>query len=638
MFNSFRLFLASAATLGLVAFLPAKPPPVSDNVEILIKKLFGSPVFEGIALSPTGTHLAFIREEKGHKVLATIDLRTKEVHGVSGSWQQNVVSFYWCGPETLLFQVGLDKANHYQGLFLSDPEFKNLRVVPVRRKVFVPYDVRPSHAFLRDAYPADMGWGPPYSPLYRLDPEKNRIDVVEENPGRVVDWLADDNGRVRYAIRWLDEDNTKLLERGEDRNSWKDIPFVKDPRPLSLDQTGTFLLLRYLGEDGLMRVGTFNIKNHRFEGRQLSDPQYDVDPDVFMDPKTGVPAGLFYEAGRSVVFWLDPGYQKIQAYLNAAVRGAEARPWGVTYDGRILLGLEGDTWPLTLYLLNLKDGKMSPILPQLPDAIGRPWAPMRDVTFRSRDSHVIHAYLTLPLSRKNGQRVPLIALSHGGPVSRDIWGFDPQAQFFAALGYGVLQVNYRGSSGFGREYALNDIIEVNRRSVDDVADGLKWTVGEGYADSRRLIAIGGSYGGYISVALATRYPELPAAIVGLAGVYDWYAEILNGIGQTSISASGYARYYPGVGAHGDEYREVSPLNNADKVRAPVLLIHGSDDRRVDYDQSQSMANALKKAGKTVQLVSDVVSIHGMPDQESRLKYFQTVASFLLKNVPPDAAP
>ena len=376
----------------------------------------------------------------------------------------------------------------------------------------------------------------------------------------------------------------------------------------------------------------------RFEGRQLADPQYDVSPDAFTDPKTGVPVGLFCDVGRPVVFWLDPGYERIQTYLNAAVSGGQARPWGVTYDGQIPFAHAGDAKPLTLFHLNLKDGRMSPLLPRLPDAMGRPWAPMRDVTFLSRDKHAIHAYLTLPLPRRDGRRVPLIALSHAGPRVRDNWGFDTQTQFFAALGYGVLQVNYRGSLGFGREYELNDIIEVGRRSVDDGADGLRWTVDEGYADPGRLVGVGGSYGGYISVALATRYPEMLAAVVGLAGVYDWYDQVLNASYEAPLSVGGHIRYLPGVGSHGDDYREVSPVNSADQVRAPVLLVHGCEDRRVDFDQSQAMANAPRRAGKNVQLVSDVVSIHGMPDQESRIEYFQAVAAFLLKNVPPDSAP
>jgi dipeptidyl aminopeptidase/acylaminoacyl peptidase len=632
-----RTLLALAGALALAPGLAATPPPVPDRVETLLKTLFGKPVFEEIALSPTGTHLAFIREEKGHKVLATIDLRSREVHGVSGSWKQDIVSFHWCGPEMLLFQVGLDW-KFYQGLFTADPKLENVRQVPSRNKVLVPYEVRPGRVFLADVFPPGRGKGLPYSPLYRLDLEENRVDVVEENPGRVVDWLSDNDGRARFAIRYVDEDHYDLLERGAGHGSWNAVPFVKKPMPLSLDQTGTFLLLRYLGDDGFMRVGTFNTKSHLFEGRQLSDPQYDINPEPYADPKTGVTVGLMYNTAKPAVFWLDPGYQKIQAYLNATVRGATARPLGVTYDGQILFGLSGDTKSLVLCLLNPKDGKVSTILPRLPDAGNRAWAPMQDVAFQSRDNHLIHAYLTLPLSRKGGQRLPLIALSHGGPMLRDNWGFDTETQFYAALGYGVLQVNYRGSTGFGRDYALKDIIEVNRRSVDDVADGLRWAVDQGYADPRRLIAVGGSYGGYISLALATRYPELPAAVVGLAGVYDWYEQVLDGVGETAISAMGFARYYPAVGAHADEYRDVSPLNSADKVRVPVLLVHGDEDERVNYDQSQAMARELKKAGKAVQLVSDVVSIHGYPDQESRLRYFQTVAAFLLKQVPPDAAP
>jgi dipeptidyl aminopeptidase/acylaminoacyl peptidase len=638
MLNSFRILLSLVVSLGLAANARADAPPVPDHVARLITTLFGRPAFEGIALSPGGTHLAFIREAEGHKVLATIDLRNKEVHAAAGWWKQNVVAFYWCGPETLLFQVGRDDVNHYEGLFLSDPKFQNIRGVPVRGKVLVAYSVRPNYVFLTNPFPTAEEGGEGFSPLYRLDIEKNRVDVAEENPGRVVHWLADADGRVRYAIRRLKDNSYELLERSADKTAWKEIPFVKDPVPLSLDQTGTFLLLRYRGDDGLLRVGTFNTKSRQFEGAQLSDPTYDVDPNVFIDPKGGVPIGLFYDAARPAALWLDPGYGKIQAYLSAAIPGAVARPWGVAYDGRVLFAVASDTRPLALCLLNLKDGKVSPLLSRHPEAVGRSWAAMREVTFKSRDNHAIHAYLTLPLARKDGQRVPLIALTHGGPRARDDWGFDTQVQFYAALGYGVLQVNYRGSSGYGKEYGLEDIIAINRRSVDDVADGLSWSVEQGYADPRRLVAAGGSYGGYVSMALAERYPELIAAVVGLAGVYDWYEQVLDGRQEAAITVGGHVKFYPSVSAHADEYRELSPVNGAGRVRAPVLLIHGDDDRRVNLDQSLAMADALRKAGKPVQLVSDVVSIHGYPDQESRIGYFQTVAAFLLRTVPPDSRP
>jgi dipeptidyl aminopeptidase/acylaminoacyl peptidase len=140
------------------------------------------------------------------------------------------------------------------------------------------------------------------------------------------------------------------------------------------------------------------------------------------------------------------------------------------------------------------------------------------------------------------------------------------------------------------------------------------------------------------MALAERYPELIAAVVGLAGVYDWYEQVLDGRQEAAITVGGHVKFYPSVSAHADEYRELSPVNGAGRVRAPVLLIHGDDDRRVNLDQSLAMADALRKAGKPVQLVSDVVSIHGYPDQESRIGYFQTVAAFLLRTVPPDSRP
>ena len=263
---------------------------------------------------------------------------------------------------------------------------------------------------------------------------------------------------------------------------------------------------------------------------------------------------------------------------------------------------------------------------------------MQPVEFPARDGYVLHGYLTLPVHRPAAQRVPLIALSHGGPRLRDERDFNREVQFYAGLGYGVLQVNYRGSDGFGLAHLQTDIIAVGHISVDDVADGLRWTVAQGYADPKRLVAMGGSYGGYIAMGLATRYPELTAAVVGFAGVYDWRKHIELATYNHATAYAWMSRYFPPVKDREQDYAAISPVTMAAQVRAPVLLLHGESDEVVDIEQSELMRKALLKAGKSVQLVADVANIHGLPKQQSRFDYYRTVTAFLLANAPPDAVP
>ena len=160
--------------------------------------------------------------------------------------------------------------------------------------------------------------------------------------------------------------------------------------------------------------------------------------------------------------WLDANYARLMAVLEPSFPGSVIQPKGTTLDGNVLFTAFSDTHPLSYYLLNGKTGEIGLYLASRPDAKGRVWAPMREVTFPARDGYMLHGYLTLPQARREGQMVPLIVLSHGGPKLRDTWGFDCEVQYFAALGYAVMQVNYRGSTGFGSGHQLKDIFEVCR--------------------------------------------------------------------------------------------------------------------------------------------------------------------------------
>ena len=211
-------------------------------------------------------------------------------------------------------------------------------------------------------------------------------------------------------------------------------------------------------------------------------------------------------------------------------------------------------------------------------------------------------------------------------------------QYFASLGYAVLQVNYRGSTGYGKSYALKNIIEVGRQSVDDVADGVRWTTGEGLADPKRVVVYGGSYGGYIALGVATRHPDLPSCVVGFAGVYDWEVDMKSDSDLFRDLFRWATDYLPDLAPNAERYRAISPARQADKVKAPVLLLHGREDRRVSVGQSELMAHALSKAGKSVELVRDAEGVHGLPDEKLRRAYYERVTAFILKYAPPDVLP
>ncbi len=629
--------LAQLLILVALAMVPlanrAGTRPIPAEAEKLIQILFKRPEVEVCSLSPSGRYLAFLREDTGRKVLATIDLESREKYATSLGPGEDVVEYHWCAPQTLVYKLSRER-NYYGGIWMTDARLGERRRLGPGDGVLEIHEVCPSHVLLVDR----ERLGSLFPDLYRINSQTGDLDRLEKNPGNVIQWFADNDGTLRFAIQAPTEDAYLPLYREGDDLPWQNLPLPPRAKPLAFDQGGKRVLLQFEGKDGLSKVRAFDLGSRQLVGPETADPVYDIAPEVWRDPKTFIPIALAYHTGRPRVEWMDPNYERLMAVLEPSFPGCVIQPKGTTFDGNVLFTAYSDVRPLSCYLLNGKTGEIGLYLPSRPDARGRAWAPMREVSFPARDGYPLHGYLTLPVGRRDGQRVPLIALSHGGPMARDTWGFDCEVQYFAALGYAVLQVNYRGSAGLGSAHRLADIFQVCRSSVDDVADGIGWAIAQGYGDRKRVVAMGGSYGAYISLGLATRYPDRVAAAVGFAGIYDYEQHIHDSSGRHTGIYQWMDRFFPDLASHAQQYRDVSPVHLADRVRAPVLLLHGSADHTVDIIQSDLMRGALLEAHKSVELVSDVASVHGLQDQKSRLDFYRTVTAFLLRHVPPDRAP
>ena len=224
---------------------------------------------------------------------------------------------------------------------------------------------------------------------------------------------------------------------------------------------------------------------------------------------------------------------------------------------------------------------------------------------------------------------------HGGPKVRDTWGFNPEVQFFARLGYAVFQVNYRGSTGYGRTYSGENFIDVCRYVVEDVADASRWAVAKGYADAERIAIYGSSFGGYAALAGVAFKPKLYRCAIGYAAVYDWIMQLKDDRRDSwlrHIEFEWRSDFYLDVDTHKDEYKAVSPRYFAEDIRAPVLIIHGGSDSRVWQRQAKAMRAALRQANKTHKVVINSWGVHGLPDEKKRIDFYVKVAEFLARHL------
>jgi dipeptidyl aminopeptidase/acylaminoacyl peptidase len=354
---------------------------------------------------------------------------------------------------------------------------------------------------------------------------------------------------------------------------------------------------------------------------------------LIVDPVKKKIVGLSYSADRTRFHWIDDEMRKIQQKLEASLPDTVHRPRQFAADGSKIIYLStSDRDSGVYYLFDRKTQKLNELAVIKPGIDPDQMAAMKAVTFPARDGLTIHGYLTLPRGRP-ATNLPLILHPHGGPFGiRDEWSYNDEVQFYANRGFAVLQVNYRGSGGYGRAYEAAGFKKWGLEMQDDLSDGVKWCIAQGIADPARVVISGASYGGYATMAGLTLTPELYCAGINYVGVTD--IELLipreappdrmywrnTRLGKLSDPADKKRLY------------DTSPVHFADRITVPLLMAYGKNDPRVHIDHGFDMERALKKAGKSYEMIIEADEGHGFRKEESRIAFFDTVDVFLKKNV------
>jgi dipeptidyl aminopeptidase/acylaminoacyl peptidase len=256
---------------------------------------------------------------------------------------------------------------------------------------------------------------------------------------------------------------------------------------------------------------------------------------------------------------------------------------------------------------------------------------MRPIRYKSRDGLTIHGYLTLPKG-KPGKKLPVVVNPHGGPWTRDYWGFNPEVQFLANRGYAVLQVNYRGSTGYGRKFWEASFKQWGRKMQDDISDGVYWLIRKGIADPKRIAIYGGSYGGYATLAGVTFTPDLYACGIDYVGISNLLTFMKS---MPPYWKPGLEKMYEMVGDPEKDatlLRAASPVFHADQIKVPLLVAQGAKDPRVNIDESNQIVAALQKQNIPVEYMVKENEGHGFRNEENRFEFYEAVEKFLAKNL------
>jgi dipeptidyl aminopeptidase/acylaminoacyl peptidase len=364
----------------------------------------------------------------------------------------------------------------------------------------------------------------------------------------------------------------------------------------------------------------------------FGDDTYDVE-DVIYDASKKKIVGIQYDADRIRFHWLDEDMRKIDQQLTTSLPDTVHSPRQFAKDGsKIIYFSSSDRDPGVYYLFDRKTQKLNELAVIKPGIDPEKMSPMKSISFAARDGLKVYGYLTLPRGRP-AKNLPLILHPHGGPFGiRDEWSYRDEVQFYANRGFAVLQVNYRGSGGYGRAYEASGFKKWGLEMQDDLSDGVKWCIAQGIADPARVVISGASYGGYAAMAGLTLSPELYCAGINYVGVTD--IELLIPKGAPPDRMYWRDTRLGKLSDAGDRKRihDTSPVHLADRIHVPLLMAYGKNDPRVHIDHGFDMERALKKAGKTYEMIIEADEGHGFRKEESRIAFFDTVDVFLKKNV------
>lgn len=482
---------------------------------------------------------------------------------------------------------------------------------------------------------------------YSLDTYTGDSRLVLISPLQDGGFITDNKQVIRLATG---EDphsgDRQLLYRATgDSHDWKDLSGpLKGDDPAAAENGAIAMTpddknLYWSGRTPTSTLGLYTLDTGNFKLQELySDPDVDVDNLIWNFNWTWPRKIVAVETmpGLPAVHVLDGDDPKAQilASLYDAFQGQRVRITSNTQDGNLLVvAVFSDRNPGQYYLFDAKTGQASFLFSAKPEIDPDRQAPMQPITYQARDGVTIHGYLTLPLG-SSGKNLPLIINPHGGPHEiRDYWGWDSEVQFFAAHGYAVLQVNYRGSGGYGKKFQDLGYGHWATTMQDDLADAVLWAEKQGTVDPKRVCIYGASYGGYAALENAERYPDLYKCAVGYVGLYD-----LKTMNDSDFSHYASGKHYTGAAVGRDDalLAAESPVNGADKIAAPVFIAYGGMDRRVVPKNAEEMMAAMDKAGKKYQKLEEPLEQHGFSKTEHRVELYTQMLAFIDANIGPGA--
>ena len=623
-----RIFFALIIVFALmplgIAF--AALPPL-----IPMEDFFKNPEIAGFSISPNGNFLAFVKPWERRMNVYVREIATGTEKRITSATERDIAGFMWKGSDRIVFaqDVGGDENFH---VYITDLKGANTQdLTPfekVRAMIVDDLEEDPQHILI------ELNRNnPEVFDVYRCDINSGDLELIAENPGNITGWITDHNGKLRAAIE-TDGVNETFLYRANESEDFRRLittNFRETFSPAMFDYDNKFMyVVSNLSRDK-DAIYKFDPDENKLLDLIFEHPEVDVGGILHSKKKKKITA-ITYVTDKLNYKFLDADREEIQKTLEEFFPGFELAVTDYDDDEtKFIVRTYSDNSRGTYYFYNRNDNSLSKLADLSPWLKSENLAHMQPVKFQSRDGLDIHGYLTLPLGVAS-KDLPLVVIPHGGPSERDSWGFDSEAQFLANRGIAVLQVNFRGSTGYGKEFWQAGFKQWGRKMQDDITDGVLWAVSQGIADKSRLAIYGGSYGGYAALAGATFTPDLYACAVSYVGPSNLFTLL--------ESIPPYWEPYREMEYEeiGDPIKDkqllhdVSPVFHAQNIKIPLFVAQGANDPRVNKAESDQIVEAVRKAGKDVVYMVKDNEGHGFQNEENRFDFYREMESFFKKHL------
>jgi dipeptidyl aminopeptidase/acylaminoacyl peptidase len=644
----------------LVVALLSLAPMLAQAADVIpIQDFVKHAQYSGTKISPDGRFLALTLQQGETMSLAVVKLEDMKVLRITHlTGDESVSEFYWVGPDRLMYtsarnfgtyaspfgtgewyamdadgghprtlvSYGTGAADNQAKVLHSNEFLQMLDPLPEDR----------GHALMQQVDMADGG----RNLVVSIDTSTGRRQVLAHAPRDHCSMVLDVANKPRFADCTETKDavvgyNARTeLYRLDDAGNWTRVQGAKgDPRNLAVLGTAADGRIYAMASDGKAPAafGTLDPTTEAFNSLH-QDPAASVHDFLYAaDGKTIV--GVVTMAGAPQVALVEPQHPDAAVYaaLSKAFPGELVDITSATSDGKkMIVSVHSDTDPGQLYLYNRDDSSVRFLMKSRPELAPAKMAHVQPFSFKSRDGRTLYGYLTMP--QTGGKHLPTIIHPHGGPIGiRDDWGFDPESQMLANRGYLVVQVNFRGSGGYGKSFEDAGHGEWGGKMQDDLTDATHWVVEQGYSDPKRMCIYGASYGGYAALMGAAKEPTLYKCAVGYVGVYD--LDMMFKRGDTSEDGDGQRFLKRTLGSDEQSLRDHSPTRLAERITAPVFLAAGLKDVRAPHQQTEAMRDALKAAGHPADVVIlQPNEMHGFYDEGANLNLYTKMLAFFDKYI------